>query len=80
MATEEFPSESRVEDDYAVRIPTRIRDQFDVSPGDRVQWSVTDDGDLTVEVVEQEYGAFEGAEVVSLGGAADDHDCMGLED
>jgi len=72
MPTGEIPDESKVEDDNAVRIPTRVRDQLDVSPGDRVRWNVTDDGELTVEVVEQEYGVFEDAPVVSLGEVPDD--------
>ena len=68
MATEELPDETTVEDDYAVRIPERL----DVSPGDRLRWVVTDRGELSVEVVEQEYGVFEDAEPVSLGDVPDD--------
>ncbi|WP_135824906.1 AbrB/MazE/SpoVT family DNA-binding domain-containing protein [Halorussus ruber] len=78
MATDDIPNQSRVGDDYSVRLPARVREELDVSPGDRIEWRVTDDGELAVEVVEQEYGVFDDAETVSLGGAADDHDCMGL--
>lgn len=77
MATDETPDESRVEDDFSVRIPPSVRDELDVSPGDRVEWRVTDDGELAVEVVEQEYGAFDDAEVVSLGDVPDD--TLGME-
>lgn len=80
MATEKTRDETTIGDDYTVRIPPQVREQLDVSPGDSVRWCVTGDGELEVEVVEGEYGVFDDAEVVSLGGAADEHDYMGLED
>lgn len=72
MVTEKIPDETRVEDDYAVRIPERVRERLGVSPGDKLRWVVTDEGDLSVEMVEQEYGVFEDAEPVSLGDVPDD--------
>ena len=80
MPTEELPDESKVRDDGSLRIPERVREQLDLKRGDSLRWNVTEDGDLEVEVVRQEYGVFEDAPVVSLGGAAEDHDCMGLDD
>jgi AbrB family looped-hinge helix DNA binding protein len=80
MATEELSDDSKVRDDGSLRIPERVRERLDLDPGDRLRWNVTEDGELEVEVVRQEYGVFEDAPVVSLGGAADDHDSMGLDD
>jgi bifunctional DNA-binding transcriptional regulator/antitoxin component of YhaV-PrlF toxin-antitoxin module len=79
MPTEETPGESKLDDDYTLRLPEQVRDRLDVQPGDKIRWTVTEDGDLSIEVIEQEYGAFEDAPVISLGGAANDHDCMGLD-
>lgn len=42
-----------------------------------VRWNVTEDGELEVEVVRQEYGVFEDAPVVSLGDVPDDS--LGME-
>jgi len=77
MAIDDIPDQSKVSDDYTVRIPPRIREELDVSPGDSVEWHVTD-GELAVEMVEQEYGVFDDAETVSLGDV--DHDTFGIED
>lgn len=77
MATEEIPDETTVEDDCTVRIPERVRERLDVDPGDKIRWLVTDEGELSVEVVQQEYGVFEDAETVSLGDVPDD--ALGME-
>lgn len=77
MATEEIPDETTVEDDWTVRIPERVRERLDVDPGDKIRWVVTDEGELSVEVVEQEYGVFEDAKTVSLGDVPDD--ALGME-
>lgn len=77
MATEENRDETTVGDDYAVRIPARVRKQLDVSPGDRIRWGVSDDGTLKIDVVEQEYDVFGDAETVSLGDVPDD--TLGLD-
>ena len=77
MATEEISDETTVEDDCTVRIPERVRERLDIDPGDKIRWLVTDEGELTVEVVEQEYGVFEDAETVSLGDVPDD--ALGME-
>lgn len=73
------PRRFESEADFAVRISPRVREELDVSSGYKIRWSVTDDGELEIKVVEQEYGVFDDAETVSLGGGADEHDCMGLE-
>lgn len=77
MATEDIPDDSKVRDDGSVRIPERVREQLDVDPGDRLQWSVTEEGELEVEVIRQEYGEFFDAPVVSLDDVPDDP--LGME-
>ncbi|WP_158058396.1 AbrB/MazE/SpoVT family DNA-binding domain-containing protein [Halorussus halophilus] len=73
----ETRDETRVEDDYAVTIPRRVRERLDLEPGDSVEWVLTEDGDLRVEVVEGEYGVFDDAPTVSLGDVPDD--TLGLD-
>jgi antitoxin PrlF len=50
-----------------------------VKPGDRVRWRV-EDGELSVEIIRQRYGAFDDFEPVDIGeetNAAEDHDIYG---
>lgn len=75
----ETRDQTQVEDDYAVTIPRRVRERLDLEPGDSVEWVLTEDGELRVEVVEGEYGVFDDAETVSLGGDLADDDSMGLD-
>jgi bifunctional DNA-binding transcriptional regulator/antitoxin component of YhaV-PrlF toxin-antitoxin module len=56
-------AESTVNDSYGTTIPAPIRHALDdaVKPGDTVRWVISD-GELSLEVVHEEYGAFEDAE------------------
>lgn len=75
----EYP-ETRITDDGTVRIPTTVRERLGVEPGDRLRWRVTDDDQLRVEIVRQEYGAFEDAPSANLGGdSLDSYDAAGYE-
>jgi len=67
-----------INDHYSVTVPAAIRNRLDIQPGDKLDWTVTDDGDLTVEVVKQRYGAFDGFEAADMGktNAAEDHDAV----
>jgi AbrB family looped-hinge helix DNA binding protein len=59
MATEEPAEETKVSDSGVVTIPAALRRRLDIEPGDKLRWSADYDGNLTVEVVRQRYGAFE---------------------
>jgi AbrB family looped-hinge helix DNA binding protein len=81
MGTEEAADETTVTDRYAVTVPAVIRERLDVEPGDKLRWAVSDDGELTVEVVKQRRGVFEDFEPADLGDtdAAADHSTFGLD-
>lgn len=81
MAAEDIPEETKVSDRGMVTIPADIRYRLDIEPGDKLRWDVTDEGDLTVEVIRQRFGAFEDYEPVEWeGDAVADHDLMGVND
>jgi AbrB family looped-hinge helix DNA binding protein len=81
MATDEPPQETKVSDRGMVTIPASLRDRLDIEPGDKLRWSVDEDGDLAVEVVQQRYGAFDDFEAVPMGGdGLETHDLAGHED
>jgi antitoxin PrlF len=81
MATEGGPEETTVSDRGMVTIPASLRRRLDIEAGDKLRWTVTDDGTLSVEVVKQQYGAFDDFEPVSMGGGGSEtHDLAGHED
>lgn len=80
MATEEVTDQTRVNDRGMVTIPAVLRRRLDIEPGDELRWGVTEDGELTVEVVRQRYGAFDDFEAVPMGGdGLETHDLAGYE-
>lgn len=81
MGVDEARDETTVNDRYAVTVPAAIRDRLDVEPGDKIRWSVSDDGELSVAVVRQRSGVFEDFEPVDMGetDATSDHSLMGVE-
>ena len=80
MATQETPEETKVSDSGVVTIPAALRRRLDIEPGDKLRWSTDDDGNLTVEVVRQRYGAFEDFEPVPMGGdGPETHNLAGHE-
>jgi antitoxin PrlF len=62
MATQETPEITKVSDSGVVTVPASIRQRLDIEPGDRLRWNTDDEGNLTVEVVRERYGAFDGFE------------------
>jgi len=56
-------AESTINDSYRTTIPAPIRHTLDdtLEPGDTVRWAIAD-GELSIEIVHKEYGAFEDAE------------------
>ena len=82
MATQEPAEETKVSDSGVVTVPAALRRRLDIEPGDKLRWSTDDDGNLTVEVVRQRYGAFEDDSMkADLGGdGLETHDLAGYED
>jgi AbrB family looped-hinge helix DNA binding protein len=66
MAAQETPEETTVSDSGVVTVPASIRRRLDIEPGDRLRWHTEEDGTLSVEVVRERYGAFEGAETATF--------------
>lgn len=81
MATDEPVDETTVNDRYAVTIPSSVRERLGIGPGDRVRWRVTEDGDLSVEVISEQYGAFDDFEPYDMGetDAVEDHDTAAVD-
>lgn len=71
--------ETTVNDSYSVTVPAAIRRVAGIEPGDKLRWAVDEEGSLSVEVVEQRYGAFSKLEPVDTDHethAAADHDLI----
>jgi antitoxin PrlF len=67
MATEGPHEETAVNDQGMAAIPADIRESLDIDAGDKLRWSVDDDGHLVVEVVHQCEGVFDDFEPVDAG-------------
>lgn len=82
MATDEGPEETTVSDRGMVTIPAALRHRLDIEPGDKLRWDTDEEGNLSVEVVRQRYGAFEDDDLKApMGGdSRDTHDLAGHED
>jgi AbrB family looped-hinge helix DNA binding protein len=81
MATEEVPEETTVNDRGMVTIPASLRRRLDIETGDKLRWTTDDEGNLSVEVVRERYGAFDDFEPVPMGGdGLETHDLAGHED
>ncbi len=75
MATEGPPEETKVSDRGMVTIPATLRRRLDIEPGDKLRWTIDDDGELSVEVVKERRGAFDDFEPVAMGGGGSEtHD------
>jgi antitoxin component of MazEF toxin-antitoxin module len=59
MSSEGVDSESKVSGNQA-NIPAHIRQELDISDGDKLRWHIEDDGTLRVHVVQQRNGTFHG--------------------
>ena len=82
MATEKAPEETTVSDRGMVTIPASLRRRLDIEAGDKLRWNVDDEGGISVEVVRQRYGAFEGDDLKApMGGdGRETHDLAGHEE
>lgn len=81
MATGDAPEETTVSDRGMVTIPASLRRRLDIEPGDKLRWEVDEDGALSVQVVRQRYGAFDGDDLKApMGGdGLETHDLSGFE-
>lgn len=73
----EVEDETTVNESFSVTVPAAVRRAAGVEAGDKVRWSVDEDGSLSVELVKQRYGAFSDLDPVDIGestDAAEDHD------
>ncbi|SDZ98601.1 looped-hinge helix DNA binding domain-containing protein, AbrB family [Haloplanus vescus] len=82
MAAEDAPEETKVSDRGMVTIPASLRRRLDIEPGDKLRWNVDDEGDLSVEVIKQRYGAFADDDMKApMGGdSLESHDIAGKEE
>ncbi|MFB6269123.1 MAG: AbrB/MazE/SpoVT family DNA-binding domain-containing protein [Halobacterium sp.] len=79
--SERVDSESKVSGNQA-NIPARIRRRLDIDDGDRLRWTVEDDGTVRVEVVQQRSGTFSGFQGYDGDEETDavsEHDAWGVE-
>lgn len=60
-------TETTVNSSYSVTVPSDIREEVDLEPGDKLRWTVTDDGRLVAEVVRERYGLAEDLEPIDMG-------------
>ena len=67
MATEEGPEETTLNDRGMVTIPVEVRRRLDLEAGDKLRWTVDEDGGLGVEIVRQREGVFDDFEPVDAG-------------
>lgn len=59
--------ETKVSDRGMVTIPADLRRRLDIEPGDKLRWTLTDEGNLSVEIVHQREGVFDDFEPVDAG-------------
>jgi bifunctional DNA-binding transcriptional regulator/antitoxin component of YhaV-PrlF toxin-antitoxin module len=79
MSHESVEDETTVNDSYSITVPAVVRKQAGIEAGDKLRWRVDDQGDLSVEVVKQRYGAFTELDPIDTDeemAAATDHDLI----
>jgi len=71
--------ETTVNDSFSVTVPAAVRREAGIEAGDKIRWRVGDDGELSIEVIKQRYGAFSSLDPVDTGAetdVAEDHDLV----
>lgn len=71
--------ETTVNDSYSVTVPAAVRKEAGIEAGDKLRWRVDEEGNLSVEIVKERYGAFSELEPIDVGeetDAAADHDLV----
>lgn len=59
--------ETKVTESSTVTIPAAIRDRLGIEARDKLRWHIDENGRLSVEVVHQQEGVFDGFEAVDIG-------------
>lgn len=67
MSSPRSSDETTVNASYSVTVPAEIRSSLDIEPGDTLRWTLDDDGELSVSVIEEEQGALSELEPVDIG-------------
>jgi len=67
MAAGDESIETKVSDRGAVTIPTALRQQLGIEPGDKLRWTTDEEGELSVEVIQQREGVFDDFEPIDAG-------------
>lgn len=76
----EAEDETTVNDSYSVTVPAAIREEADIESGDKIRWTVDEEGTVSIEVVKQRVGVFDDFEPVPMGGdGGTAHDKTGTE-
>lgn len=79
---ERAEDETTINDSYSVTVPAVVRDEIGIEAGDKLRWSVDDEGRLSVGIVKQRYGAFSELEPIETAEethVAKDHDLLAKE-
>lgn len=71
MGTPDVTDETTVNDSHSVTVPSEIRERLDIRPGDKLRWTLDEEGALHVAVVRQRYGALADLEPVDIGEETD---------
>ncbi len=59
--------ETTVDEGHSVTLPSAVREAAGIEAGDKVRWTVDDDGNVSVEVVKQRRGALSELDPVDIG-------------
>ena len=74
--------ETTVNESYSVTVPAAVRQAAGVEAGDKLRWTVDEEGTLSVAVLKQRSGAFSALDPIDIGestDAAEDHDFIAGE-
>ena len=52
---------------FSSRVPVAVGKRIDPESGDKIRWTTTEDGELSVELVQQQYGVLDDTEPVDMG-------------
>ncbi|USZ67123.1 AbrB/MazE/SpoVT family DNA-binding domain-containing protein [Halorussus salilacus] len=59
-------AETILDERYAVTVPAKFRERLDLEPGNRLRWTVTNDGRLLGEIVRERYGVAEELDPIDI--------------
>ncbi|KZN24594.1 AbrB family transcriptional regulator [Haladaptatus sp. R4] len=59
--------ETTVNSSYSATIPAEVREQIDLEPGDRLHWTVDEDGRLVAEIIRERMGHMADMEPIDMG-------------